>query len=54
MAHFAKISEDNEVLQVLTLNDSDTTNAEGQEVEAIGQAYLEKHHNFNGGWEKPS
>lgn len=46
MAHFAKISEDNEVLQVLTLNDSDTTNAEGQEVEAIGQAYLEKHHNW--------
>ena len=45
MAHFAKISEDNKVLQVLTLNNSDTINADGQENEAVGQAYLEKHNN---------
>jgi hypothetical protein len=46
MAHFAKISEDNKVLQVLTLNNLDTINADGQENEAVGQAYLEKHNNW--------
>jgi hypothetical protein len=46
MAHFAKLSEDNKVLQVLTLNNSDTINADGQENEAVGQAYLEKHNNW--------
>ena len=46
MAHFAKISEDNKVLQVLTLNNSDTINADGQENEAVGQAYLEKNNNW--------
>jgi len=46
MAHYAKISEDNKVLQVLTLDDSNELNSEGQEEEAIGQAYLEKHNNW--------
>ena len=38
MAHFAKISETNEVLTVLTLDNDDMTNSEGVEVESIGQA----------------
>jgi len=46
MAHFAKISNDNEVLTVLYVNDSDVQNSEGVEVESIGQAYLEKHNNW--------
>jgi len=46
MAHFAKISENNEVLQVLTLNNKDAQNADGVEDEAVGQAYLEKHNNW--------
>jgi len=46
MAHFAKISNENKVLAVLTLDDKDTRNSEGSEVEAIGQAYLEKHNNW--------
>jgi len=46
MAHFAKISENNEVLTVLTLNNKDTQNAEGVEVETVGQQYLEKHNNW--------
>ena len=46
MAHFAKISEDNIVLQVLALDNKDTQNAEGVEVESIGQAYLETHNNW--------
>ena len=46
MAHFAKISENNEVLQVLTLNNGDMLNADGKEDETVGQAYLEKHNNW--------
>ena len=45
MAHFAKISETNEVLQVLTLNNEDMLNAEGVEDESVGQQYLETHNN---------
>tara|TARA_R110000787_G_scaffold24743_2_gene69872 strand:- start:905 stop:1354 length:450 start_codon:yes stop_codon:yes gene_type:complete len=46
MAHFAKISETNEVLTVLTLNNLDMLNAEGVENETVGQAYLEQHNNW--------
>tara|TARA_R110000824_G_scaffold150631_1_gene321332 strand:+ start:283 stop:714 length:432 start_codon:yes stop_codon:yes gene_type:complete len=46
MAHFAKISEDNVVLQVLIVDNKDTQNADGVEVESIGQAYLEAHNNW--------
>tara|TARA_R110000824_G_scaffold32439_1_gene104801 strand:+ start:637 stop:1077 length:441 start_codon:yes stop_codon:yes gene_type:complete len=46
MAHFAKISENNEVLTVLTLNNVDMHNADGVENETVGQQYLEKHNNW--------
>mgnify|MGYP003628163642 FL=1 len=46
MAHFAKISEDNEVLTVLTLNNVDMQNADGVEEETVGQQYLERHNNW--------
>ena len=46
MAHFAKITEDNEVLAVLTLNNADTINSNGVEDESIGQQYLEKNNNW--------
>tara|TARA_R110002050_G_scaffold137581_1_gene261225 strand:+ start:13 stop:438 length:426 start_codon:yes stop_codon:yes gene_type:complete len=46
MAHFAKISENNEVLSVVTLNNVDMHDAEGVEDETIGQQYLEKHSNW--------
>lgn len=46
MAHFAKISEENIVLQVLTLNDSDMLDENGIPSELIGQQYLEKHNNW--------
>ena len=46
MAHFAKISENNEVLTVLTLNNVDMHNADGVEDETVGQQYLEKHNNW--------
>tara|TARA_R100001530_G_scaffold129070_1_gene99127 strand:- start:33 stop:545 length:513 start_codon:yes stop_codon:yes gene_type:complete len=46
MAHFAKLSEENEVLQVLTLANKDCKDEEGTEIESIGQAYLEQHNNW--------
>jgi hypothetical protein len=46
MAHFAKISEDNIVLNVVTFNNLDMLNSEGIETESIGQKYLETHHNW--------
>tara|TARA_R110000796_G_scaffold91303_1_gene195390 strand:- start:256 stop:744 length:489 start_codon:yes stop_codon:yes gene_type:complete len=46
MAHFAKISETNEVLAVLVLNNVDMHNADGVEDETIGQQYLETHNNW--------
>jgi hypothetical protein len=46
MAHFAKISEQNKVLTVLTLDNKDTVDVNGTEVESIGQTYLEKHNNW--------
>ena len=46
MAHFAKITDSNEVLTVLTLNDSDTQNSEGVETESVGQQYLQTHNNW--------
>ena len=46
MAHFAKISENNEVLTVHVVNNSDILNADGVEDESVGQAYLEKHNNW--------
>lgn len=46
MAHFAKISEQNEVLNVLAVDDKDTKNDNNQEIESIGQSYLETHNNW--------
>ena len=46
MAHFAKIRTNNEVLSVLYVNDRDTQNSEGIEIESVGQAYLEQHNNW--------
>jgi hypothetical protein len=46
MAHFAKISEDNIVLAVLTFNNNDMLDENGNPSELIGQQYLEKHNNW--------
>ena len=43
MAHFAKISEDNIVLQVLVVNDVDVLDENNNETESVGQKYLETH-----------
>ena len=46
MAHFAKISEENKVLTVLTLDNKNMLNADGVEDETVGQQYLETHNNW--------
>ena len=46
MASFAKLTEDNRVLTVLTLDDAIVTDENGDNRESKGQGYLEKHH----GW----
>lgn len=46
MAHFAKISEDKIVLQVLAFNNSDMLDENGQPSELIGQQYLQTHNNW--------
>ena len=46
MAHFAKISETNEVLAVHVVNNLDILNADGVEDETVGQTYLETHSNW--------
>ena len=46
MAHFAKISEDNIVLQVLVVNDQDVLDENNNETESVGQKYLETHNNW--------
>jgi len=46
MAHFSKISEDNIVLAVLTFNNNDMLDENGNPSELIGQQYLEKHNNW--------
>jgi|TARA_R110000868_G_scaffold162938_2_gene394983 hypothetical protein len=46
MAHFAKISETNEVLSVHVVNNSDILNTDGVEDETVGQVYLEQHSNW--------
>jgi hypothetical protein len=46
MAHFAKITENNEVLHVLTLDNINMLNINNIEEELIGQQYLELHNNW--------
>jgi hypothetical protein len=47
MSHFAKISEQNEILDVLSFDDDSLISDEnGVESEIIGQQYLEKNHNW--------
>ena len=46
MAHFAKISDSNEVLTVHVVAYSDTQNSEGVETESVGQQFLQTLHDW--------
>ena len=46
MAHFAKITEANEVLTVVVVDNSDVQDENNNEVESVGQQYLQTHSNW--------
>jgi len=46
MAHFAKIGMNGKVIQVLTMDNEQMKDADGNEVEAKGQEWLERHNNW--------
>jgi hypothetical protein len=52
MAHFAEIDDLNTVLRVLVVDDKDTQDNNGTEVEAIGAKYLSD--GFGGVWKQTS
>lgn len=52
MAHFAEINSDNIVLRVIVIANEDTADAEGNEVDSIGEAFC---NNLLGGtWKRTS
>jgi hypothetical protein len=52
MAHFAELNENNVVLRIIVVADSDTSDANGDEKESIGIAFCEKL--LGGRWIKTS
>ena len=46
MAHFAKIGMNGKVIQVLTMDNEEMKDANGNEIEANGQQWLETHNNW--------
>jgi len=52
MAHFAQLDENNVVLQVIVVNNSDCLDSNGQESEAIGVAFCQSL--FGGNWKQTS
>ena len=52
MAHFAELDDNNTVLRVMVVNDGDTADEDGSEVESVGQQYLTDL--FGGTWVQTS
>jgi len=52
MAHYAQLDENNKVIQVIVVGDSDTCDANGVEMESIGVAFCQRL--FGGTWKKTS
>ena len=46
MAHFAKIGMNGKVIQVLTMDNDQMKDDQGNEIEAKGQEWLERHNNW--------
>ena len=54
MAHFAQLDENNVVIQVIVVSDSDTSDVNGIEYEEIGIAFCKKLFGFNTNWKQTS
>lgn len=52
MAHFAELNENNAVLRVVVINNSDILDSNGNESESIGQEFC--HNLYNGRWVQTS
>lgn len=52
MAHFAQLNEDNIVTQVIVVSNQDTSDADGNEVEAIGAEFCNRL--LGGTWKQTS
>jgi len=46
MAHFAKINDENEVINVLYVDNDNIQNDQNIETESVGQTYLQTHNNW--------
>ena len=54
MAHFAELNENNEVLRVIVVDDNDTSNSDGEEVEQIGISFLKGLFGNDTNWKQTS
>lgn len=54
MAHFAELDENNVVILVLTVNNEDCLDENGNESEAVGIAHLHYHHGADRRWVQTS
>lgn len=54
MAHFAELDENNVVLRVIVVGDSDTSNSDGEEIEQIGIAFLKGLFGNDTNWKQTS
>ena len=54
MAHFAELDENNVVIRVVVVDNSQILDSEGNESEAIGISFLRNFYNNNANWKKTS
>ena len=54
MAHFAELNENNEVLRVIVVDNNDTSNSDGEEIELIGISFLKGLFGFDTKWKQTS
>lgn len=54
MAHFAKLDSENTVLQVVVVDNKDTADSDGNEVESIGIAYCQEVFGADTSWKQTS
>lgn len=54
MAHFAELNENNEVVRVIVVDNNDTSNSDGEEVEQIGVAFLKGLFGNDTNWKQTS
>lgn len=54
MAHFAELNENNEVLRVIVVDNNDTSNSDGEEIEQIGISFLKGLFGNDTNWKQTS